>query len=109
MSEPYAITLTYEELDLQTTRYDHEMIRAAKVQPDLDVYRVAFTLTLPSGESHLGVLMHLFSKQIIEDAIYLDLFEYFEAWIRGWIEENSWPGKALESKKMTFQCKSSQK
>lgn len=30
MTEPYVITLTYEELDPQTTSYEHEMIRAAR-------------------------------------------------------------------------------
>lgn len=108
----YVVALTYEELDPQTTGYEHVMIRAARERPDdLVVYRVPFALTLPlpSGESHLGVLMYMFSKRIIEDAVYLDLFEYFEDWIRVYIKENGWPGKALESKENGVPGKSGQK
>lgn len=96
MSDPYVITLSYEELDPQTTRHEHEM--GKREAADLAVYRVLFTLTLSSGESHPGMLMHLFSKRLLGDAIYLDPFEYFEDRIRVYIEENGWPGKALESK-----------
>ncbi len=99
MTASYSISLSYEELNPQTTSCEHVMVRAAKVDPTMTVYRVPFTLTLPSGESHPGVLMHIFSKQMLEDAVRFDFSEYFEDWIRSHIEENGWPEKALASKK----------
>lgn len=47
MTEPYVITLTYEELNPQTTGYEHEMIRAARERPISYVDRLlpAFVLS----------------------------------------------------------------
>lgn len=105
MTDLYSISLSYEKLNPQTTSYEHAMVRAAKVDPTMTVYRVQFILSLPSGKNYPGVLMHMFSKLMLEDAVCFNFSEYFEDWIKSHIEENGWPEKALASKKIMFQSK----
>lgn len=69
MTEEYIVAvLSINQIDPETTWYQHAMIEAAR-----------------------GYLLHIFSKSIIDDAVCFNLEEYFEDWIRAWIEDNGFP------------------
>ncbi len=102
MTEEYTVAvLSIDQIDPETTWYQHAMIEVAREKPEAYmVYRVAFACELKSGQKHRGYLLHIFSKSIIDDAVCFNLEEYFEDWIRAWIEDNGFPetvARSLES------------
>lgn len=93
MTEEYTVVFSLiDQIDPETTRYQHAMIEAAREKPGVYmVYQVQFVCELESGQNHKGHLLHVFSKSILDDAACFNLEEYFEDWIRAWIEGNGFP------------------
>ncbi len=87
----YSVMLIYEEVDPENTDLDHHLIHVAKNNPAVVLYWVRFQCFLQSGVNHPGMLFHLFSKAMIEDGASDDFSEYFEDFIRAYIDQNGFP------------------
>lgn len=91
-SDDYSVFLLHEKVDLGSTDHpDHHLVQVAKNNPSVVLYWVRFQCFLQSGESHSGMLFHLFSKAMLDDGPPLDFFEYFEDFVRTYIQENGFP------------------
>ncbi len=89
----FEVILSYEKIDPETTLYDHHLIEVAKGDPRLEVFRVSFICILSKEVRHRGILLHLITKDILQDAIDFDLYGHFEDWIRNHVDEHGFPSK----------------